>query len=46
MKKQSIADNGEWHVLYKDVNKDQLEAIQKMEKQKVLLSQEIAVTLH
>ncbi|MBH5317703.1 ABC transporter permease [Paenibacillus sp. GSMTC-2017] len=29
MKKQSIADNGEWHVLYKDVNKDQLEAIQK-----------------
>ncbi|PKR86331.1 ABC transporter permease [Heyndrickxia camelliae] len=29
MKRQEIADNGEWHVLYKDVNKKQLEAIEK-----------------
>lgn len=28
MKRQSIADNGEWHVLYKNVNKEQLETIQ------------------
>ncbi|WP_433945053.1 FtsX-like permease family protein [Paenibacillus sp. SN-8-1] len=28
MKRQSIADNGEWHVLYMDVNKEQLAAIQ------------------
>jgi len=34
MKKQSIADDGEWHVLYKTVNKDQLEAIQKDEETK------------
>jgi putative ABC transport system permease protein len=34
MKKQSIADDGEWHVLYKAVNKDQLEAIQKDEETK------------
>ncbi|WP_232698054.1 ABC transporter permease [Brevibacillus daliensis] len=27
MQRQSIADNGEWHVLYKDVNKAQLEAV-------------------
>lgn len=27
MQRQSIATNGEWHVLYKDVNKTQLEAI-------------------
>ncbi|MEK3886185.1 ABC transporter permease [Bacillus sp. FSL K6-3431] len=27
MQKQTIADGGEWHVLYKDVNKNQLEAI-------------------
>nr|WP_249310449.1 FtsX-like permease family protein [Bacillus sp. FJAT-49736] len=29
MKRQEIADNGEWHVLYKDVNIKQLEAIEK-----------------
>ncbi|WP_054027621.1 FtsX-like permease family protein [Bacillus sp. FJAT-28004] len=34
MKKQSIADDGEWHVLYKAVNKDQLKAIQKDEETK------------
>ena len=28
MKRQSISDDGEWHVLYKDVNKEQFEAIQ------------------
>jgi len=27
MQRQTIADEGEWHVLYKDVNKEQLEAI-------------------
>lgn len=27
--KQTIANEGEWHVLYKDVNKEQLEAISK-----------------
>ncbi|CAH0119919.1 hypothetical protein PAE9249_02428 [Paenibacillus sp. CECT 9249] len=27
MKRQSIADRGEWHVLYQDVNKEQLAAI-------------------
>ncbi|NGP59098.1 FtsX-like permease family protein [Paenibacillus thiaminolyticus] len=27
MKRQTIADGGEWHVLYKDVNREQLEAI-------------------
>ncbi|MCY9513866.1 ABC transporter permease [Paenibacillus apiarius] len=27
MKRQTIADKGEWHVLYKDVNKEQLNAI-------------------
>jgi len=29
MKRQEIANNGEWHVLYKDVNKKQLDAIEK-----------------
>lgn len=28
MKRQTIADNGAWHVLYEDVNKEQLAAIQ------------------
>lgn len=27
MKRQSISNNGEWHVLYKNINKTQLEAI-------------------
>lgn len=27
MQKQAIKDNGEWHVLYRNVNKEQLEAI-------------------
>ncbi|MEI5907522.1 FtsX-like permease family protein [Bacillus spongiae] len=29
LQRQTIADEGEWHVQYEDVNKDQLEAIQK-----------------
>ena len=29
MKRQEMKDNGEWHVLYKDVNKQQLDAIEK-----------------
>ncbi|WP_186577894.1 ABC transporter permease [Aquibacillus kalidii] len=29
MKRQSIAENGDWHVQYKDVNREQLEAIEK-----------------
>lgn len=42
MKKQTIADEGEWHVLYKDVNKAQLETIQKDDQTKmVVLSQDV-----
>ncbi|MGG0813178.1 FtsX-like permease family protein [Paenibacillus alvei] len=36
MKRQTIADNGEWHVLYKDVSKEQLEAIQNDDATKVV----------
>lgn len=39
MKRQTIATDGEWHVQYKNVNKDQIEAIQKDENtQKVILT--------
>ena len=37
MKRQTIANEGEWHVLYKDVNKEQLEAIKKDEATKTLV---------
>lgn len=37
MKKQSIADGGEWHVLYKDVNKEQLDAIETDEDSKTVI---------
>ena len=36
LKKQTIANEGEWHVLYNDVNKEQLEAIKEMKQQKHL----------
>ncbi|MDD2498123.1 MAG: FtsX-like permease family protein [Desulfitobacteriaceae bacterium] len=35
--RQTIAREGEWHVLYKDVNKDQLEAVEKDEATKTLV---------
>ncbi|WP_339164565.1 ABC transporter permease [Siminovitchia sp. FSL W7-1587] len=42
LKRQTIADKGEWHVLYRDVNPEQLEAIQKDEQtKKVILSKDI-----
>ena len=37
MKRQSISDEGEWHVLYKDVNKEQFEAIQQDEATKEVI---------
>ncbi|WP_170006419.1 ABC transporter permease [Bacillus fonticola] len=42
MKRQTIANSGEWHVLYEDVNKDQLTAIQNDEATKsVILSRDV-----
>lgn len=38
MKKQSIADEGEWHVLYKDVNEEQLKAIKKNENTETVIT--------
>lgn len=39
LQKQQIADEGEWHVLYKDINEEQLKAIQAdKNSQKVILS--------
>lgn len=35
--RQTIAQGGEWHVLYKDVNKGQLEAVEKDENTKSLV---------
>lgn len=36
MKRQTIADSGEWHVLYKDLSKEQLAAIQNDDSTKVV----------
>lgn len=36
MKRQAIADSGEWHVLYKDLSKEQLAAIQNDDATKVV----------
>lgn len=42
LQRQTIADEGEWHVLYKNVNKDQLEAIKNDEATKaVVLSRDL-----
>ncbi|MDG5473204.1 ABC transporter permease [Jeotgalibacillus sp. ET6] len=42
MKRQSIADNGEWHVQYKNVTAEQLEAIEEEENSKnVILSNDL-----
>lgn len=42
LQKQQIADEGEWHVLYKDVNEEQLEKIQADDHSKdVILSQDL-----
>ncbi|KIL48394.1 FtsX-like permease family protein [Jeotgalibacillus campisalis] len=42
MKRQSIADNGEWHVQYKNVTAEQLEAIEEEENNKnVILSNDL-----
>ncbi len=46
MKRQAIADGGEWHVLYNDVNQDQLQAIKKDENtKKIVLSKELGYAL-
>ena len=46
MQRIIIADEGEWHVLYKDVNKKQLEAIKKDEETKtVILSRDTGYAL-
>lgn len=37
MKRQTIADEGEWHVLYQDVNKEQLAAIKNDDETKTLV---------
>lgn len=37
MQKQTIADEGEWHVLYEDVNKNQLEAVKNDEATKAVV---------
>lgn len=37
MQRQTIADEGEWHVLYKNVNKDQLAAVKKDEATKTVV---------
>ncbi|RAR43491.1 ABC transporter permease [Paenibacillus sp. MDMC362] len=37
MKRQTIADEGEWHVLYQDVNKEQLAAIKNDDATKTLV---------
>lgn len=37
MQRQTIADQGEWHVLYRNVNKEQLEAIKKDEDTKTVV---------
>ncbi len=42
MQRQSIASDGEWHAIYKDVNKQQLEGIQSNKKIKTaILSREV-----
>ncbi|CAM4157761.1 ABC transporter permease [Paenibacillus alkaliterrae] len=46
MQKQTIADEGEWHVFYKDVNKAQLKAVQKDEASKsVVISRDLGYAL-
>lgn len=46
MKRQTIAEQGEWHVLYRDVNKDQIEAIEQDKTTKdVLLSQDLGFSM-
>ena len=42
MQRQEIANNGEWHVLYKDVNKAQLDAVKKDDAtKKVVISRDL-----
>lgn len=42
LQRQAIAGNGEWHVLYKNVNKEQLEAIKKDEEtDNVIISRDV-----
>jgi len=46
LRRQVIAESGEWHVLYKNVNKDQVEAIRKDEEtQTVILSRDVGYAL-
>src|SRR5690625_2883276 len=46
LQKQEIADSGEWHVLYKDVNEEQLKTIQADKNTKsVVLSNDVGYSL-
>ncbi|MBW8348480.1 FtsX-like permease family protein [Bacillus sp. IITD106] len=46
MKRQTIADEGEWHVVYKDVNQAQVQAIKKDEDtKKLVLSKDLGYAL-
>ncbi|MBS4195947.1 ABC transporter permease [Lederbergia citri] len=46
MKRQTIADEGEWHVLYKDIDQNQLQAIKKDEDtKKVVLSKDLGYAI-
>ena len=46
LKRESIADNGEWHVQYSDVTPDQIEAIeQHSETKKLVISSDGEVTV-
>ncbi|MCR2821289.1 ABC transporter permease [Lederbergia panacisoli] len=46
MKRQTIADEGEWHVVYRDVNQDQIQAIEKdKDTKKVVLSKDLGYAL-
>src|SRR5690606_3827623 len=46
MKRQTMADEGEWHVVYKDVNQAQVQAIKKDEDtKKLVLSKDLGYAL-
>lgn len=46
MRRQTIADDGEWHVLYEDVNREQLDAVKASDNTKtVLLSRDLGYAM-
>ena len=46
LRRQTIATDGEWHILYRYVNKNQVQAIKMMKKQKaVLLSRDVGYSI-